>query len=281
MATLLLKIRSLQKSLPATQRAVADYILRHPDDVPFLPIHELARAAGVSVATISRFARGMGYRGLKDFKAQLGRAKPPTMGGIYESIRGTDDDEKIITKVFAGNARSLEDTRQIVNHLELIRAGIALAKARRLLFFGVGSSGYLAQDAALRFSQLGIPAEAYFDAYQVLVHGTYLKKGEAAIGISHSGRSAITVKALDLARRQGVLTVGISNYLNSPLQKVSRHFLCTSFPENRVKVAALSSRIAQMCLIDALYLLVARHRNIRPDRLEELNDRAESLLRIP
>ena len=109
--------------------------------------------------------------------------------------------------MFAGNARSLEDTLQIVNHRELIGSGNALAKAPRLLFFGIGSSGYLAQDAALRFSQLCIPAEAYFDAYQVLVHGTYLKKGEAAIGISHSGRSAITVKALDLAHRGGVKLV--------------------------------------------------------------------------
>jgi RpiR family transcriptional regulator, carbohydrate utilization regulator len=280
MADLLLKISSLQASLPTTQQAVAGYILQHADDIPFLSIHELARAAKVSVATVSRFARAMGYRGLKDFKAQLGRTKRPVIDSIYEPIGQADDDQAIIAKVFAGNQRSLEDTLQIVDRGELIAAGRALARARRVLFFGIGSSGYLAQDAALRFAQLGIPAEAYFDAYQVLVHVTYLQKGEAAVGISHTGHSAITVQALELAQRQGVLTVGIANYLHSPLHRVSRHFLCTSFPENRVSVAALASRVAQMCLLDALYLLVARHRRVRPERLEELNQRAVSLVRM-
>src|SRR5512140_2545196 len=108
MADLLLKISSLQGSLPATQQAVAGYILQRADDIPFLSIHELARAAKVIVATVSRFARAMGYRGLKDFKAQLGRTKRPVIGGIYEPIQHADNDQTIIAKVFSGNQRSME-----------------------------------------------------------------------------------------------------------------------------------------------------------------------------
>ena len=105
------------------------------------------------------------------------------------------------------------------------------------------------------------------------------KKNDAAVGISHSGRSAITVEALKIAGENGALTAGISNYLKSPLNKYSRYFFCTSFYENSVKVAAISSRIAQLCLIDALYLLAARYKNNVWD-IENLNTLTEKLLRI-
>jgi DNA-binding MurR/RpiR family transcriptional regulator len=86
-----------------------------------------------------------------------------------------------------------------------------------------------------------------------------VRAGDVVIGVSHSGRSSITVEGLTIARDRGALTIGISNYLRSPLRDASRYFFCTSFPETRVKVAALSSRTAQLCVLDALYLLCARH----------------------
>ena len=87
-----------------------------------------------------------------------------------------------------------------------------------------------------------------------------MKKDEVAVGISTSGHSAITVKALELAGQHGATAIGISNCLKSPLHRASNIFFCTSFPESRVTVAALSPLVAQICLIDAIYLLVARQK---------------------
>ena len=100
-----------------------------------------------------------------------------------------------------------------------------------------------------------------------------------AIGISHSGRSAITVEGLRIAREKGALTIGISNYLRSPLRDACRIFFCTSFPENRVKVAAISSRVAQLCILDALYLLVARHKE-GSGTWSAVNSLTERMLRL-
>ena len=83
------------------------------------------------------------------------------------------------------------------------------------------------------------------------------------MGISTSGRLAMTVEALRLASQNGATTIGISNCLKSPLHKASDIFFCTSFPESRVLVAALSPVVAQLCLIDAIYLLVARQKKRR------------------
>jgi len=280
MAGVLIKIRSMQGTFTDAQRQLTDYIANNSDEIPFMSVHKLAERTDVSVASISRFVRTMGYDNFKDFKTQLGKDTLSSFEGIYQEITPKDDDNDIIDKVFAGNIKSLEQTRKILNQVELIKAAGAVARSKRLVFFGIGSSGNIASDAALRFSQLDMQAEAYIDSYQAVNQSLRMKKGDVAFGISHTGRSAITVEALRLAGENGATTIGISNHLKSPLNRVSDIFLCTSFPDSRVKVAALSSRIAQMCLIDALYLLVARRRKVLIDKVERLNRYAERTLRL-
>jgi DNA-binding MurR/RpiR family transcriptional regulator len=281
MADTLLQIRSLYDSLSQTQRQLADYMLDHADEIPFLSVHELARAAGVSVATISRFARAVGHDSFKEFKTQLGKDSLSSVTGIYRAITPGDSDEDIIEKVFLGNIKSLEETLKIVSHEDLIRAAKTLAVSERIVLFGIGSSGNIARDAALRLAHLDVQAEAHSDSYEILVHAARLKKGEVAFGISHTGRSNTTVEALALAGKNGATTIGMSNCLKSPLHEKSRIFLCTSFPESRVEAAALSSLVAQLCLIDVLYLLVARYKAVSLNKAERLNARVEEVLRSP
>jgi DNA-binding MurR/RpiR family transcriptional regulator len=181
--------------------------------------------------------------------------------------------------VFLGDIKSLEDTLKMLSFAELSTAAKAICGCRRLVLFGIGGSGYVAHDAALRFSYLDLQAEAYVDASQIILQTLRLGTGDVALGISHSGRSAITVEGLRLAREKGALAIGISNYLRSPLRDASEIFFGTSFPENRVKVAAISSRVAQLCILDALYLLVARHKEGLWD-VERANALTERMLRL-
>ena len=87
------------------------------------------------------------------------------------------------------------------------------------------------------------------------------------------------MEGLKIARDKGGVTIGVSNYLRSPLRDASRFFFCTSFPETRVKVAALSSRTAQLCVLDALFLLTARHARVIWD-VDAVNALTERMLRF-
>ncbi len=279
--TVLTRVRSLVDQLPPAQQTAGRFVLEHAEEIPFLSVREFAEAADVSVASISRLARTLGYPSFKAFKVSLGRDSLTAFEGIFEAIAPGDSDDTVIEKTFLGNIRSLEETLGLIRAKDLIAAAKAIAAAGRVVVFGIGSSGCIAQDAALRLGHLDVPAVAYFDSYQMLNQSLRMRRGDVALALSHSGRSTITVEALDLARECGAKTIGVSNYLRSPLHAASDIFLCTSFPESRVKVAALSSRIAQMCVIDALYLLVARHTKARPRSAERLNTYTEKLLRLP
>jgi RpiR family transcriptional regulator, carbohydrate utilization regulator len=275
----LVKIRSLYSSLPKAERQVADFIQGNPEKAPHRSVHEFARAGGVSVASVSRFVRKLGFSDFKEFKLELARETTGTVQTLFHEITPTDSDEEISRKVFLGNIKSLEDTLKMVSFPELTQAARAICACHRMVFFGIGGSGYVGHDAALRFSHLDFQAEAYEDPSRILLQSLRMGPGDVAIGISHSGRSAITVEGMRIAREKGALTVGISNYLRSPLRDTCGIFFCTSFPENKVKVAAISSKVAQLCLLDALYLLVARHKEGLWD-VEQVNSLTERMIRL-
>ncbi len=282
MSGALTKIKSLYASLSPAQKRLADYILAgNGEEVPFLSVRELARAAGVSVASVSRFVRALEFDNLKQFKTQLGRDSFSAVKSIYRAIGPEDTESDIIEKVFAGNIRSLEETLKMLDRADLARAAGIMARASRIVFFGLGTSGSVGRDAALRLSQLDIQAEAYADSYQMLNQALRMKKGEVAVGISTSGRSAMTVEAMRLASEGKAATIGISNCLRSPLHKASDLFFCTSFPESRVTVAALSPLVAQHCLVEAIYLLVARQKKGALASAERMNTHTERILRLP
>ncbi|MBU4211720.1 MAG: MurR/RpiR family transcriptional regulator [Verrucomicrobia bacterium] len=280
MSNTLAKINSCMPAFSKAEKLVADYVRRHIEKAPFLSVYEVARTAGVSVASVSRMARKLGYPNFKEFKIGLARETPPPISTIYRAITPDDSGRTVTRKVFAGNIQSLQDTLKILDIETFVRAARAMSKAERIVFVGIGSSGYVALDAALRFMHLDIQAEACMDSYQMLVRAMQAGKKQVVVGISHSGRSTATVQALALARDNGATTIGISNYVKSPLRNVSRIFFCTAFRERSVKAAALSSAVAQMCLIDALYVLMARQGRVTP-KVERVNAMIEQHCRMP
>ena len=279
MPGVLVKIRSLYSSLPKAERSVADYIQQNPERAPHRSVHEFARAGGVSVASVSRFVRKLGFSDFKEFKLDLARETTVAVQSLFKEITPEDSDEEITRKVFLGDIKSLEDTLKMLSFADMTAAARAICAGRRLVFFGIGGSAHVSHDAALRFSYLDFQAEAYVDSSQILLQALRVAAVDVVIGISHSGRSAITVEGMRIAREKGALTIGISNYLRSPLKDACSIFFCTSFPENRVKVAAISSKVAQLCILDALYLLVARHKEGLWD-VERVNSLTERMIRL-
>jgi RpiR family carbohydrate utilization transcriptional regulator len=88
----LVKIRSLHSSFPKAERRVADYILANAEDAPRSSVQEFARAGGVSVASVSRFVRKMGFADFKDFKLELARETGAAARYLFEQITPRDSD---------------------------------------------------------------------------------------------------------------------------------------------------------------------------------------------
>ncbi|MDR2392238.1 MAG: MurR/RpiR family transcriptional regulator, partial [Planctomycetota bacterium] len=179
------------------------------------------------------------------------------------------------------NIVSLRGTYEQIDVRDLTRVAEAITKTDRVVFFGSGGSGYLARDEALRFSHLELAAEAYSEEFPMLLQASRMRRGQVAFGFSNSGRSRATVGVLEEARSNKALTVGIANYRNTPLEKASEIFFCTSFPKRGGITAALTARIAASCVMDAIYVLVAHHGRITTKKIDYLDRILEERLRMP
>ncbi len=265
-------------NLSNIEKKVAEYILDNYENVIFQSVYDLAYEAKVSAASISRFVKEIGYNNFKDFKIELARETSSSIANIYDEISPDDADEVIIKKVFLGNIRSIEETLKIIDTEKIIQIAKVICISKHVIFFGIGGSGNIAKEASMRFTNLDIQAESCSDPAHMLVQSSRLRKNDLAFGISHSGRTKIIVNALKIAHNNKAVVAGISNYFKSPLHNVCDYFFCTSFQENKVKVASLSSNIAQLCIIDAIYLLISRYKKIWD--IEKLNRLIEELLRL-
>jgi DNA-binding MurR/RpiR family transcriptional regulator len=274
------RIQALANSSTKAEAQVINYICKHADAVPYQSVQALAGAAGVSVASVCRMAQHAGYSSFKEFKIALLQETATPGSSVFQAVTDRDTDEEVIRKVFRGNIQSLQNTLKMLDTDDCLNVAQMIINSDRTVFFGIASSGLVAREAALRFLHLDAKVESCIESYEILVRASHMKKGQVAIGISHSGRTSAVVEALRLASGNGATTIGISNYMRSPLRSVSSIFFCTSFKESGVYAASLSAMIAQMCLIDALYVLIARHEKT-VSRVKRVNQVVEKFLRIP
>jgi DNA-binding MurR/RpiR family transcriptional regulator len=254
------RLQGTYSGLRAAEQRVADFILAHPDELIYLTVTELADRTHTSESTVVRLCQKIGYKGYQEFKIVLARDLVEPATAIYAAIEPGDDLATVKTKVFQANAQALRDTLEVLDEGELQRAVDTIAGARRLEIYGVGGSSPLALDAYHKFVKLGLPAVALSDGDLMAMSSSLLAAGDVALGISHTGASRDVTDALGRAKRHGAATICITHRSSSPITKVSDVVLVTAAQQTAFSSDASSSRIAQLAVIDTVYVGVA-HKN--------------------
>lgn len=253
----LLRIKSGMEMFKPSERSVADFVLSYPEQVMQMSISEAARDIGVGESTVIRFCRAVGYKGYQEFKLRLAQDLVEPVEFIHENISFADKTAELAQKVFQTNVKAVEDTMKALDPEMVEVAAKALAAARKIDIYGVGYSSFSALDAKFKFVRLGLMADAYGDAHLQAMAAASLGQGDVAIGISHSGSTKDVVDALTAARKSGANTISITNFNPSPITRVSDVVLLTASPESPLGGEVLTSRIAQLCVIDVLSVALA------------------------
>jgi DNA-binding MurR/RpiR family transcriptional regulator len=130
-----------------------------------------------------------------------------------------------------------------------------LQNARRILIIGVGTSGPIVQDAYNKLFRLGLNCRGYTDSYLMLMDVALVGPGDVVIGISQSGASNDPVITLEQAKKNGATTIVITGNAHSPLTRFADVTFLSVSKETRSEVIA--SRVAQISIIDALYVILS------------------------
>lgn len=256
-SAIVFKIRSLIPELSRSEALVAEYIVSHTDEVINLSVSALADCCGVSEPTIIRACRNIGFTGYQALKIALiqGMSAPINYSG--EEVAAEDDMQLAVQKVFGAASDAINLTRDNLNPEDMQKAAEALLKARKILIFGVGGSAAVAADVQHKFMRLGLNATAYSDMNVQTIGAAYADENDVVFAISHSGSSKAVVDNANLAKSNGATVISLSSMGKSPITEIADISLFTSANETRYRIVAISSRIAELTVIDSLYSYMA------------------------
>ena len=254
----LLRIRAIMPGLKPSEKKVAQCMIENPEKVVDMSVTELSRASGTSDSTVVKFSQKLGYSGFQELKIRLARELPLFHPQIHGDITHGDDLESIKIKIFRANERAISDTCRAINSNELDRAVNALATAQRIIFFGSGASGIVALDAEQKFLRIGKECHGFNDAHMAAVVASLCDNTTAVVGISHSGATRDTVRVLEVAKQAQAVTICLTNFLNSPITSAADIVLLTSVQESDFRSGAIASRVAQLSVLDVLFVAVAQ-----------------------
>lgn len=270
MGKLLINIRSSYTKMSKTEKKIADYLLQNSHHAP-LTITELSEKTGSSEATIVRFAKRIGCDGYQELKILLAQEDNHV---VNRSIEDGDQPQQIYRKLSDDVYSTLLKAHKNNGDSAFDEACTLIQKAKYILIFGVGNSYAVAFDMNHKLLRLGLKSSAVGDSYLMLIDATASDKSALVVGISHSGCTRDVVDACTIAKKNGSKVIALTSDGKSPLAKVADLILLSESDELSYRLLGLTSRYAQLAIIDTIYTTIA----MRNRKMQENVEKIESIV---
>ena len=278
-APLTVLIRGRLDTLQPAMRRVGQYVLDHADDVASMTISDLAQACTTSETTIVRFCREIGVRGYPQLRLGLAAERGQREGSEQTAPEGDiaegDTLETVVRKVVSGDVEAVRETGAALSIAALEAVVDAIVTGRRVEIYGVGASNFVAADLAFKLHRIGLASYSSPDPHACISSAALLGPEDVAIAVSHSGLTLDTFEALEIAAAQGATTVALTNAPASPIAQIADHVLTTAARETAFRSGANASRLAQLVVVDCVFVGVAQR--IYPEATAALQATREAI----
>jgi DNA-binding MurR/RpiR family transcriptional regulator len=215
-STIFVKIQSMYGSLSVTEKRIADFVLNSPEKIMYNSVTQVAEELQVAQSTVTRFTKTIGLQGFQELKIRLAQATERS-----QPAPDTPEDDSLPMKMAQTAASSLLDVASYIDRDALKNTIDALAAARRIMIYGLGESGPMAQLLKIKLSGLGLMADAHSDIHMQSISAAHLDERDVAVAISQQGSTKDVVAALRAARSTGAKTICITGQSKSPITEVS------------------------------------------------------------
>lgn len=260
MADCRFKLKELMNSLTSKEQILAQFIIDFPSDVIQMSINELAQSCGTSISTVVRLCKSAGYDGYKTLCRELSVdlvQSQSLSSDDYGDVQPGDSVDSIKNTVCANDIRAIENTLSVLKSDELEKAVAAIAGAKRVDFYGVAVSGYVAMDACNKFVRINKLSMSTADPHQQILNASLLSPSDVAVLISYSGNTKDILETAEAVKQSGSVLISLTKYSKNPLAKMADICLYSSSAEALIRSGPTGSRIGQLTVIDVLYTAVA------------------------
>ncbi|MDR0299722.1 MAG: MurR/RpiR family transcriptional regulator [Streptococcaceae bacterium] len=278
LASLKSRIISYSDKFSKTDTILANLLINNSEKIGKLSIQELSKISKVSTATISRFAKKIGYDSYQDLKFDISNsnsnASSKSSYDFFRELNESDSYHDILKKNFAANIASLRSTEHLINEEQLQVAVNILLKSEKCAFFGLGASNAVALIAYHRFLKTPLVALYHQDFHYQQMIAAKLKKNDCAILISHTGKNRDVLQLVKILKDRQIPTIGITSFAGSPFAELVDVALISVAEETSYRPEALSSTVSQISVLDSLFMIYGVHMK------SETNEALESIRRV-
>lgn len=277
----------IEQRLPAlngASRQVAEAIVRDPWAVLGMTIYDVAEMSGVSLPSVTRFCRAVGFAGFRELVQGIAQSLGRIDSKDFEALRHVDSTQggvKALAEAIVNRqVEALQTTLHALDFEAIERATKLIAEARRVVIIGHGAAQVPALGLSVKLMWGGVAAFAAApDLFSNIVITS--QPGDVVVGVSHQGRTRDTIELLRLARGFGASTLGISTVPNSPLAEVSDVSLAVLSPDVARAGTFLIAFDALMVVADILAATVSERKwQGDPPNRSEVVDWIERNLRV-
>lgn len=274
MTTIESHVRYMYSGLSKSEQIAANYFLNHPDHIFQYPLASLSQMSGTSQGAWVRFCKSIGFDGLKGLKNALfietSQEKAESDSIVqtqFLDIRQCSSIPVAADQICANSIQAIEATRKLLDEQALEQIVPMIINARSIGCFGIGASGLVAEDLYSKFLRLGYHVFFSHDIHVSYSFASTSSPQDMAIIFSNSGETSEILRLARILKNCGTPTVAITRYhVNNPLSELADYVLYIDSTEILKRSGATSSRIAQLCVSDILFMAVA---SMDYDHIEE------------
>jgi DNA-binding MurR/RpiR family transcriptional regulator len=181
-------LRNRTRSLTPSERRLLDYILANDEDAVFLTVQDLSARVKVSLATVVRLSKALGFKGFPEFQRELRllfRSKLTTISRLQKTMHHDASEQGILARVMQQDMENISSTLEQVSRDDFCRFIQMLNTAERIVIVGLRSARSLAvfMGVALEFLQRDVWTlrPGIGNMWDRLFR---LKQGDVVVGIS-------------------------------------------------------------------------------------------------
>ncbi len=253
-----MKLSSVYSTLPPAEKKVADFILADPDSAAHMVINEIARCAGVSVPSVTRLARKLGYSGFMDFRVALASGTSSVKSDAVLPISPADSDEELMRKLMIGHMRAVESTLKVLDLSAVSHLADKVFNCRRVVWFAIGSCAQLAENVSEGLCRIGVDSVVIDKKAIMRNYASRLGADDLVFAITRTGKTQSTLDSLKIARESGCETVLITNLINSHGEAYADHFICTSRQDELYRACGYETGTSICALLESFLILIER-----------------------
>lgn len=247
------------KDLSKNERVLADYILKHPEDVLKMSSKDLGKVCFVSTATVYRLCDKLGLSGFSDLKIKITSS--------LDDYRKSNEDfnfdfpvnqfqthYEIIQKIKEDYEQTLNLTANLFSLDQLRLIASAMEKSQIIDVYTSAGNINFALNFQFQMQEIGIQVNVPIDEYQQRLTAASSNENHLAIIITFGGRGILSDILPRILHKVKTPIVLISSYDYTFKDLDPDYQLYISPYENHYKkISSFSTRLSILYILDVLY----------------------------